>query len=356
MVTQDLLNYISTETKNGVSKADIRQSLVNNGWEPTDIDTALNSMNQAPENPVPQASAAMSREEATASVKSMGRFKASWTLFTQSLHILKQDKEVVLFPILSSVILMVIGVIVSISVWSSGLVDNSGDQTVITNAPVFYGVVFIYYVVGYFVLTYFRVGLTAVVYERINGGDIDFKEGISRATNISGKIFVWSLIAGTVGIILKIISDRSKLLGKIAASLLGAAWAIVTMFIAPTLLLDNVSVWQSIKNSGSIFKKTWGETLILNISISIVSYIAILGIFSLFGVLAMTSLSLGLGAISLLVLGIVFVCTLIATSIILTSLSEIFKVALYSYARFGIVAEGFSPEFIIGAVKEPKKK
>jgi len=356
MVTQELLDYISSQTKNGFSKADIRQSLVDSGWEPADVDTALNGLGTPAENPIPRPPDVMSREEATAAVKKMGRFKASWRLFTQSLQILKQDKEVVLFPILSSVILMVVGVAVVYGVWASGLVDTSGEDAVVANTTVFYAVVFMYYVMVSFVLTYFRVGLTAVVYERINGGDIDFKEGMSRAAAIGGKIFVWSLVAGTVGLILKIISDRSQWLGKLAASLLGAAWGIVTMFIAPTLLLDNVSVWQSIKNSGIVFKKTWGETLILNISMSIVSSVIVFGIFGLFIALAVTSVSLGLGAIGLIVIGVLFLFTLIATSIILTSLTEIFKVALYSYARFGVVAEGFSPEFIIGAIKEPKKK
>jgi hypothetical protein len=356
MVTQDLLDYIAAQTKNGFTKTDINQSLINNGWDPTDVDAAFAGMTPAPANLVPTAPATMSREEATAAVKKMGKFKASWTLFSQSLHLLKQDKEVVLFPILSAIISMIVGVVVVTSILASGLVDTSGEETTITNTPVFYTVVFIYYVIGYFVLTYFKVGLTAVVYERINGGDIGFKEGLARANSIGGKIFVWSLLAGTVGLVLKIISDRSEHLGKLAASLLGAAWAIVTMFIAPTLLLDNVSVWQSVKNSGTVFKKTWGETLILNISLGFVTYIAVFGIIAVFIALAITVLSLGLGAIALIVLGILFVFTLIATSIILTSLSEIFKVALYSYARFGVVAEGFSPEFIIGAVKEPKKK
>ena len=356
MVTQDLLDYISAQTKTGFSKDEIRQSLINNGWDGADVDTALNGMTPTPQNTVPPAPAGISREEAAVAVKKMGKFKGSWALFTQSLRLLKQDKEVVLFPILSAVILMIVSTIVVVSVWLSGLVDSSGEEAVITNMPVFYGVVFIYYVISYFILTYFRVGLTAVVYERINGGDIGFKEGMARATNIGGKIFVWSVLAATVGLVLKIISDRSKLLGKLAASLLGAAWAIVTMFIAPTLLLDNVSVWQSVKNSGAVFKKTWGETLILNISLSIVSRILVFGTIILFGILAITSVSLGFGVISLLVLGILYVFTVIITSIIFTSLSEIFKVALYSYARFGVIAEGFSPEFIVGAVKEPKQK
>lgn len=356
MITQDLLDYINGQTKNGISEDVIRQALINSGWDPTDIDSALGSKVAAPHTAVPPVPGGMSKTDAAAAVKKMGKFKAGWALFSQSLNILKQDKEIVLFPFISSLALLLVGIVTTLSVWLSGLVDVQGEDAVITNTTAFYSVVFAYYVISYFILTYFRVGLTAVVYERINGGNISFTEGISRATNISGKIFVWSVLAGTVGLILKILSDRSKLLGKLAASLLGAAWGIVTMFIAPTLLLDNVSVWQSVKNSGTVFKKTWGETLIINISFGLVTSIITFGTLFLFGFLAVVSASLGFGAISLLVLGILFVCTMIGISIISTSLSEIFKVALYSYARFGIIAEGFSPEFIIGAVKESNQK
>jgi hypothetical protein len=128
------------------------------------------------------------------------------------------------------------------------------------------------------------------------------------------------------------------------------------MFIAPTLLLDDVSVWQSIKNSGAIFRRTWGETLILNISLSLISTIAVFGTMTLFGILAFIMFDIGLGAISFITLLVLFVLTLIIISIISTSLTEIFKVALYAYARFGIIAEGFSPELIVGAVKEDSKK
>jgi len=355
MITQDLLDYINAQLQNGVNEADIRQSLLNNGWNQDDVEAAfkgkLQSDTASPQTPPP-----LSKDEAVAAIKKMGKFKASWTLFSQSFNILKQDKEIVFFPILSSLMLTIIGVLFALGFWVSGIFQTQGETAEITNEVLFYSLLFVYYIVTYYVLTYFRVGLTAIVYERINGRDIDFKEGISRATKISGKIFVWSIVASTVGIILKIISDRSKLLGKLAASLLGAAWNIVTMFIAPTLLLDNVSVWQSIKNSGTIFKKTWGETLIVSISFGLVTFIAVFGTAVLFGVLASLSTSLGLGTIGLVIIGVLFVLSLIAISVISTSLNEIFKVALYSYARFGIIAEGFSPELIIGAIKENQKK
>jgi hypothetical protein len=212
-----------------------------------------------------------------------------------------------------------------------------------------------YYVLVFFTTTFFKVGLTAVVYERINGGNLSFKDGVDRARGIAGKIFLWSIIASTVGIILKIISDKSKWLGKLVASLLGAAWNIVTMFIAPTLLLEDVSVWKSIGRSAEVFKKTWGETLILNVSFGLLTFLFTLLDIFVFGLLAFGVIAAGMGTTGLIILGIPFVLSLVIITIITNSLNEIFKVALYSYARFGIIADGFSPELIVGAVKSNTK-
>jgi hypothetical protein len=250
------------------------------------------------------------------------------------------------------VFLLIISIIFGVGLYLADPLLGLSDDSTSSNDIVLYGIIFVYYVICFFVATYFKVGLTAIVYERINGGDLSFGQGIQKANSIIGKIFVWSLLTSTVGIVLKIISDRSKWLGKFVASLLGAAWNIVTMFIAPTLLLDNVSVWQSVKNSGAVFKKTWGETLVLNVSFGLVTFIFTFGTFVLFGILSIVVLSLGAGIWGLLALGAIGMTILLCIIILSNSLNEIFKVTLYSYARFGIIAEGFSPELIIGAVKQ----
>ena len=243
-------------------------------------------------------------------------------VFKQTWNLLQQDKEVMWFPILSAIITILIGTLFGGILWAAGFADAEPDGSATASNALFYSIVFLYYIIAYFVVTYFRVGLTAIVFERINGKDIGFSEGIKRANSIAGKILIWSLITSTVGIVLKIISDRSKLLGKLVAALLGTAWNIVTMFIAPTLLLDNVSVWQSIKNSGTVFKKTWGETLVIAVSMWLVMLVIQLGIISLFAGLLFAAFSIGAGTIVYGALLGLFVITLIVTSVIYTSLTE----------------------------------
>jgi hypothetical protein len=297
----------------------------------------------------------MSREEAVAEIKKMGKFKASKMLFFQSLSILRSDKEIVLFPVLSTIVSLVLFAILMGVFSLTGILNAQFEFADGSQLP-FYGISFIFYVASFFVVTYFRVGLTAVVYARLSGGDIDFKEGMSRANQISGKIFIWSLVAGTVGIILRIISDKSQWLGKLVAGLLGVGWSIATFFIAPTLLLDNVSVWQSVKNSGNVFRKTWGETLITSVSVGLFTFVAIVLTIVFYGVLGFVLSEAGAAFFGLMIVFGLCLATILAIGVLSSCLSEIFKVALYSYARFGTIAQGFSPELIIGGVKESEKK
>jgi hypothetical protein len=349
-MNEQLKAYIDAERYRGVSDELIKSALTQAGWKVEDVDFALQENAAKP-------IVGMSREEAHLEIKELGKFKASWALAKQSWSLLVKDKEIVWFPIISASLTLIISIAYGLFVWISGLVEVVDEDLMVTNSSLFYVSLLVYYVSIYFVTTFFKVGLTAIVYERINGGDIGFNEGIQQATNIFGKIFLWSLIAGTIGLVLRMIAERSKALGRFVVWLLGAAWSILTFFIAPTLLLDKVGVIQSIKNSGNIFRKTWGETLITTISLSVFTNIVVLLVTLGFVVGSIVIAVLELASLPLFILvGVAFFISLLMVVIISTTLSEIFKVALYCYARFGIIADGFSPAFIVGAVKEGEKK
>ena len=72
MITQDLLDYINAQLQNGVNEADIRQSLLNNGWNQDDVEAAfkgkLQSDTASPQTPPP-----LSKDEAVAAIFSVNR-------------------------------------------------------------------------------------------------------------------------------------------------------------------------------------------------------------------------------------------------------------------------------------------
>jgi hypothetical protein len=293
--------------------------------------------------------------------KKLGKFSASFLMAKECWRLLMKDKEVLLFPIVSSATLILLLAALISSLWLimgpealSALLESPEEELNQGAEAIYYVVLFVFYLVSAFVTTFFNVGLTAVVYARIKGGDFSFMDGINSALNIIGKIFTWSIITATVGVILQLISNRSKWVGKFVASLLGGAWNILTFFIAPTLLLDKVSVKDSIKNSGLIFKKTWGETLITGFSLGIFNVFLFMAVVLTFAVLGSVIAALELGVIAFIIFAILFLLSLLMLSVISTTLRAIYRVVLYEYAKDGILASGFTPELIYGSVKKGK--
>ncbi|MEK7161219.1 MAG: DUF6159 family protein [Patescibacteria group bacterium] len=292
----------------------------------------------------------MSIENVPVPVK-LGKFQASKIIVKESWAVLKQDKEIMWFPVLTTITTM-FAVLIMVMLFFVFVLNGSlqtftmpKDQQI--SHVTMYSALFIYYLVVFFIINFFQAGLFIIVQGRFSGQDLGFKDGMNGAANNFNKIFIWSVISATVGVILRIIADKSKLIGKVVASLFGAAWNILTYFSLPSLVIGNTSIKDSFKESAAMIRKTWGETIIVNFGAGL--------FFALLAVL-LTALFIGIVVIfpSLVVFFIVlglFIASMIVISIISSALNSIFKLALYNYARTGQVPTGFSSEVVKGAVK-----
>jgi hypothetical protein len=280
----------------------------------------------------------------------MGKFKASVTIVRESWALLKQDKEIMWFPVLSAIVSIIAFVIMAGVVYFILLQGNMGnlEQVSKEGTDAFsYAVLFVYYLVMFFILNFFQAGIYIIAHGRFNGQDLSFRDGMNGAIANAGKIFAWSFISATVGVILRIIADRSRLIGKIVVFFLGAAWGILTYFSLISLVIGKTTVQNSFKDSASVIRKTWGETIIINLSV---------GFF--FSLLVFLGLALGIGIVVLiqnlfvgLAVLVLFIIYAIFLTIISSALDSIFKLALYEYATTGKVPAGFSPELIQNAVR-----
>jgi hypothetical protein len=142
--------------------------------------------------------------------------------------------------------------------------------------------------------------------------------------------------------ILNAIAEKSALAGKIVAALFGAAWNILTYFSLPSLVIGNRSIKDSFRESASLIRKTWGETIIVN-----------LGVGAFFGVLMFLLIALSVGMIIIVpttlvmvIVGVLLLIALIVIAIISSTLTTILNLALYEYASTGKVPQGFTPELI----------
>lgn len=293
------------------------------------------SINSAPLSPEPR----------------MGKFAASRLIAKESWAIVQQDKELLWFPVLSMLATLGVGVLVAALVFFGAMHGNAERlHDVVVNSEGslgYYAVVFLYYLATFFIVNFFQAGMLVIANARFSGQNIGFADGMREARKMSGKLFLWSLVSSTIGVLLRMVADKFKLVGRIVASVFGAAWNILTFFSLPALVVGKKSIRESFTESAAIIRHTWGETIILNFG---------LGIF--FGVISLIVMAVGgviifllpTPAVMLAVL-VLFIISLIAIGIVSSTLGTIFKLALYHYAKTGRVPPEYTPELVAHAIK-----
>ncbi|HEY0220790.1 MAG TPA: DUF6159 family protein [Candidatus Paceibacterota bacterium] len=187
----------------------------------------------------------------------MNKFKISKSIAIESWAVLKKDKEMLWFPILSAALSFILTLLLlsffffyTFSGHISNLYTFNESDFIKSN----YLILFLYYVLSFFIVNFFQAAVFFVANARFNEQNISFRDGVRESLHHSDKIFLWSLISATVGIILGIISDKSKTLGKILSMILGATWSILTYFSLPSLVIGHTTVVDSFKESAYIIR------------------------------------------------------------------------------------------------------
>jgi hypothetical protein len=262
--------------------------------------------------------------------ESIGR---SWQLVTASWRILSQDRKLLLFPLLSGIITLLIVASFILPLVLSGAILG---QLAAGPAP-WYVLLFLFYVVSYFVAIFFNTALITCVHGLLQGRETSIGEGLSNAVRHIGPILLWAIIAATVGIILRTIQDRAGFIGRIAISIVGGIWSLVTIFVVPVLILEDKGVVDAVKESVALFRKTWGESVAGSVSIGVIfGAIVVVGLLGVFAALFFTrSLAVMVLAVAL------FILLITVVAVVSSAMQGIFVVALYTYAKTGNVPEGF---------------
>ncbi|HSG25650.1 MAG TPA: DUF6159 family protein [Anaerolineales bacterium] len=272
----------------------------------------------------------------------------SWELVKASARVLQQDKELLVFPIISTigVVLVTLGFIFPLLV--GNLFDSifSDDMRVVS-----FLVMLAYYVVQYAVIFFANTALVGAAMIRLEGGDPTVRDGLQIAARNFTSILGYALIAGTVGVILRMVSERSEGLGRLVISLIGTAWNIATYLVAPVLAVEGIGPVDAIKRSASLLKKTWGEQIAGNFGMGMITFLVIFGIILLGGAAVFGVVSLDLGVIPIvLVVGFV-VMLIVIVGLISSTLNSIYTAAVYQYATTGKSGEFFESQLVENAFR-----
>ena len=203
----------------------------------------------------------------------MGKFVRGWQLMKTSLGVLRKDKEIMIFPVLSFIACAIILVSFFTGFWFLGLPSINSTQWL------WVVVMILIYFVLFFIVIFFNTAIIACANIRLNGGDPTVSDGLRIASQNIGRILIRALISATIGMILQAIRERAGWIGKLIIGIIGIAWTYVTLFIIPVLIYEKKGIAPSIKRSASLFKQTWGETIIGTFGFGIIFVLlALLGI------------------------------------------------------------------------------
>jgi len=279
----------------------------------------------------------------------MGKFSRSWQLVMQSFAILRSDKQLMLFPILSAVSCFVLTAMIAtggafLLLPTRAAAIAAGEQFHPNQSPMFLVGMFTLYVVNYFVIVFFNVALVGVANSRLMGGTWTFRDGLELAWERKGTILQWALVAATVGVILRTLEERMGLIGRIIMRIIGIAWTLACYFVVPVLAFEDLTPIDAVKRSSKLFRDTWGEKVIGGFSLSLVSLMLMLpGI----GLVIVAAFLGGLNGL-LFGLALMFLYFLLL-SVFMSAVGGIFNAALYRYACFKQVPPAFSQELIASA-------
>ena len=296
----------------------------------------------------------------------MNAFSRSWKLLQATWSVLQVEKSLALYPILAVSMVLLISLILfgggfalfyTHPEWAEALeaLMQSSEQGGTEHLWLMAGgliALFAYYLAIYFITYYFMTGLAGAALMRFDGEDPTLGDGLRIASSRIKVIFGFALIAATIGVLLAILrGNQNRGIGSGLAMLGGFAWNVASFLVLPMIAAKQVGPIEAVKESAALLRKTWGEQLIGTAGLGLV-----------FGLLAVMVV-LGTGGAAVLVVrvldqptlmiavGVLGFCLFALLMILSSTLTAIYRAALYRYAAVGAVSEQFDQALVAGAFK-----
>lgn len=272
-----------------------------------------------------------------------GRFARSLDLARASWSVVKADKELLWFPVMSAVALfLVVGSFVIPMAALGGFASAAAPEPGAGMSLV----ALAFYVVAYFIGLFFNTALVGAAMIRLDGGDPTVRDGLRIAWSRVGRILGYACIAATVGLLLRALEERVGWVGRIIVGLVGMAWTLATFLVVPILVTRDIGPVEAVKESATLLKETWGENIIGSVGLGLAFGLAYFAL-AVAGILA---IALGIQAQPAALVVTVVLLALAAFVLLATlhsTMQGVYSAALYRHATHaGTPAQGFTPELL----------
>ena len=275
------------------------------------------------------------------------RIGNSWELVKASFRVLQADKELMVFPLISTIGVIIVTLTFLFPMLLAGFfqsVSEAGGQILGLL------VLFLFYVVQYTVIFFANTALVGAAMIRLKGGDPTVSDGLHIAASRFGAILGYALISATVGMILRALANRGWL-GRLISSLFGLVWNVATFLVVPILAIENVGPIDAVKRSIELLKKTWGEQIAGNLGLGAFFGLVVFGMI----IIAVPLFYLVIMAKStalIIALVVIYLLAFVLVGLIHSALNGIYTAAVYQFATEGKVSGFFDQGLVQAAFKQ----
>lgn len=273
------------------------------------------------------------------------RLSRSFRLVGASAQVLRQDKHLMLFPIISGLALFLVLLAFALPLLGLDSIDGVKQGGL-------YSTAFLFYVVQYFVIFYFNTALVGAVVMRLEGGSPTLGDGLRIANSRIGTIFGYAVISATIGVILRAIQERVGFIGRLIAGLLGAGWAVATFLVVPVIATSDRGALDSISESTALLKRSWGENVAGQVGLNVAFSLLYLCLLAGAVVLAMLLAKVAAGPVAVGVFAAIVLLAFLGCVLMHATLTGIYSAVLYRYALYGSDAPGFDGPVLASAFRQ----
>ena len=272
----------------------------------------------------------------------------TWQITKLSWKVLQLDRELIFFPIMGTIGAALVGAVAAGVFGATGTFDRLGSTGDAEFNVVDLIIALVAYFGGLFMVIFFNSALVAAARERLEGGDPNVMSGIRAVRGMWLAILGWTLITGTVGLILQALQSMARensqgvmrIVAIILVSLLQTAWAYITFFVIPILVVERVGPITAIRRSGGLLRQSWGEQLTASFSFFLIYLLAILIVAIPVVVLVF------IAPVAAIIVGVILGGIAVAS---VAAMEGIFKAALYEWVAEGKGSEWFDRQLLADA-------
>lgn len=287
--------------------------------------------------------------------KKMGHLRRGWEIMKSSWHVFRLEKrELVSVELISGFLtLLLLAVFVTCLLTLGGVSMTDSDVSL---TPLGIGMGIAYYFVSSLVFTFVSALFVHMVYTRLQGGDAQISTSWAVVKKRAWPLTVFALVNSVVRYFIEWAQNRLPLGGKIIAVLGGIAWTVATIFAVPVIVTseEKITPLQTIKRSTGLIRQTWGEGVISQFGIALITALMTLGYiaaFSLVGFLAFT-----VTPVASVVVAVIGAIGLVVLLLLSSILSAIGQAALFYYANTGKEPIAFNKELLQSAMTPRKAR